>query len=466
MLERQSFSEARPASYGDNSHEESGMSLTPSYFLGVLKRRALYFIIPFLLIALIGSIATIVWPSRYLSEGTILVSSQEIPSDLVRPTVAALANERIQIIQQRIMTRNNLLAIGRKFQIAPFWQSQMSGSDLADFIRSRIEITAVTDRLLASPGTRKNAIAFKVGFEYEKPQIAVGVANELVTMILNEDVRSRTEFATQTTQFLEQEVNRLEAKLGLINRQISEYIKLNPQAATSRGNGSEINAALTALRAELSVKSATLSNEHPDIKALKRKIEALEKAPAANVMAPNESRNGTVAPKSTLSSEKTDLGIDTLETQRASVREELTKAIQKVSAARMGESMERSQQSERLEIIEQPTMPQRSIKPNKPKLLGFIFAFAIMAGGGLVVVAEALDKSIRSRADVFSIIDSHLVFAVPYIATPREQKRGKKRLIWTLIFMALSALGIAGALIYILPPIDVMVDKAVGILTH
>ena len=170
---------------GENSHEESGLSLTPSYFLGVLKRRALYFIIPFLLIALIGSIATIAWPSRYLSRGDNpgLISGNS--SDLVRPTVAALANDRIQIIQQRIMTRNNLLAIGRKFQIAPFWQSQMSGSDLADFIRSRTEITAVADQLLASAGTRKNAIAFKVGFEYEKPQIAVGVANKVVTMILN-----------------------------------------------------------------------------------------------------------------------------------------------------------------------------------------------------------------------------------------------------------------------------------------
>lgn len=468
MLERQPFQEARPThgqGYGDN--EEGGLSLTPRYFLGILKRRALYFIIPFLLITLIGSLGTLVWPSRYLAEGTILVSSQEIPSDLVRPTVAALANDRIQIIQQRIMTRDKLLAIGKKFQVAPFWQSQMSGSDLADFIRSRIEITAVTDRLLASAGTRKNAVAFKVGFEYEKPQIAMGVANELVTMILNEDVRSRTDFARQTTQFLEQEVSRLEAKLGLINRQISEFNQLNPLAVTSasRGSGGETNTALAALRAELVVRSATLSNEHPDIQALKRKIQALEKAPAVKGT-PEDSGNGTAVSKPTALSEKTDLGIDTLETQRISVRDELSKAIQKVSAARLGESMERSQQSERLEIIEQPSMPQRSIKPNKPMLLGFVFAFAIMAGGGLVFAAEALDKSIRSRADVFSVVDSHLVFAVPYIFTPREEKRGKRKLLWTLMLLAFAGLGVAGALIYILPPIDLMVDKMVRILTH
>src|SRR5664279_5152731 len=156
MLERQSFQEIGP-------DEDSGQSLSPSYFYEILKRRALYFAIPFLLISTIGSLITAAWPSRYLAQGTILVSSQEIPSDLVRPTVAALANDRIQIIQQRIMTRDNLLAIAKKFQIVPFWQSQMSGTELVDFIRERLQIVPVEGKLQAvnEGGQRKNAIAFK-----------------------------------------------------------------------------------------------------------------------------------------------------------------------------------------------------------------------------------------------------------------------------------------------------------------
>src|SRR5664280_2416007 len=112
MLERQSFQEPRL--------DDNGQSLTPAYFIDIAKRRAFYFAIPFLLIFAIGSLILAAWPGQYLSQGTILVQSQEIPTDLVRPTVAALANDRIEIIQQRIMTRNNLLAIAKKFQIAPF----------------------------------------------------------------------------------------------------------------------------------------------------------------------------------------------------------------------------------------------------------------------------------------------------------------------------------------------------------
>ena len=455
MLERQSFQESRP-------DEDQGQSLSPSYFYGILKRRALYFAIPFLLISLIGSLITAAWPSRYLSQGTILVSAQEIPSDLVRPTVATLANDRIQIIQQRIMTRDNLLALAKKYQLSAGWQSRMSGTELVDFIRERTQIKAVDDKMLAGfneGGQRKNAIAFKVGFEYENPQIAMRMANEFVTMILNEDVRSRTEFAKQTTKFLQQEVTRLEAKLGLINSQIAQFRQLHAVALTDT---TKVNDAkdLASLRAELVLKSASYSDEHPDIRALKRKIEALEKTNTST------NANKEATQKTTVATDPSEVGLDTLETQRIGLRDELNKATQKASAARLGENMERDQQSERLEVIEQPTLPDASIKPNKPKLYAIILAFALMAGGGLVVGAEMLDRSIRQSTDLFSVIDSQLIFAIPYISTPGEIQRRKRKIIWTTGILALLVLAGLIAIVFILPPLDVLLDKVIARLSQ
>ena len=99
----------RPASY----QEEAGQShfLQPSYYWQLIKRRALYFVIPFILVLPVGLAAAILLPATYLSEGKILVQSQQIPTELVRPTVTSAAQERIQVIEQRTMTRENLLAI-------------------------------------------------------------------------------------------------------------------------------------------------------------------------------------------------------------------------------------------------------------------------------------------------------------------------------------------------------------------
>ena len=288
MLERQGFQTYRP-------DEDSGQALSPSHLFGILRRRVFHFIVPFLLILAIGTFVTFAWPARYLSEGKILISSQEIPSNLVQPTVATLANERIQIIQQRIITRDNLLALAKKFQLTSGWQGLILGTEIVDFVKDRIQIKPLE---LTLQGDRKNAIAFTVGFDYEQPVIATKVANELVTMILNEDVRSRTNFASETTKFLDEEVKRLENEVSNVDAQIAAWRDRKVGSLDGNLQLDDSSKEIAALKAELVVKSAIYSNTHPDIVALKRKIEALKKANAAATDNPDSSpKKGEASPQ-------------------------------------------------------------------------------------------------------------------------------------------------------------------------
>ena len=50
-------------------------------------------------------------PPVYLSTALILVESQQIPSELARSTVTTSAADRLELIEQRLMTRENLLEI-------------------------------------------------------------------------------------------------------------------------------------------------------------------------------------------------------------------------------------------------------------------------------------------------------------------------------------------------------------------
>src|SRR6185295_4714596 len=145
---------------------------------------------------------------------------------------------------QRVMTRDNLLTIAKKYQLTSGWLERVSGTEIVDFIRKRTIIKPSEQKL----ETRKQeAIAFTVGFEYERPDIATKVANELVTMLLSEDVRSRTEFAAQTTRFLGQEVTRLEGRLASIDSHIIALKKTRPGVLSNLDS----DKALATLKAEL-----------------------------------------------------------------------------------------------------------------------------------------------------------------------------------------------------------------------
>jgi uncharacterized protein involved in exopolysaccharide biosynthesis len=426
-----------------------GYLLQPAYYLGLLRRRWPYFLIPFVSVLLVGSAVTYLWPATYFSEGKILVQSQQIPTELVRPTVTSAAQERIQVIEQRTMTRDNLLAIVDKFKLFPDQRTLMSPTQTVEMMKKRIKIEPVTQPLAFARGNSQNpTVIFTVGFEYSDPQTAARVANELVTRILNEDLRDRTSRATDTTKFLAREVQRLQAESSLIDAKLAQA-KLSPVRSSSRTNPDQTPTQLAQLRAELAQKSAIYSDRNFQIQALKRQVEAMEK------VAPQPA-----APPTTASEPAPPVDLDALETQQKSIQVNLEVAAGKLAAARLGETLERDQQSEKLEVIEQPTQPQEPVRPNRPKIAGVAAVLALMLGAGITVAAELLERAIRRGSDLFSVVNRELVISIPYIYTQSELRRWKQR-VWRAlaIGVVLLMVGVVAAY-WLLPPLDLIIAKA------
>ena len=118
-------------------------SLDPLYYYQILKKRKFYGLIPFICVFAIGFAIVMLWPPTYQSEGKILVESQQIPVDLVRPTVTATASERIATIQQRVMTRENLLKIVDKYQMFADQRDKLSRTDLLDLMRANTVVKSI-----------------------------------------------------------------------------------------------------------------------------------------------------------------------------------------------------------------------------------------------------------------------------------------------------------------------------------
>jgi len=281
-----------------------------------------------------------------------------------------------------------------------------------------------------------NTIAVSVGFTYHRPDIATKVANDLITLFLNEDARNRTNRAMETTKFLEREAQRLEGELASIEAKISEA-KRN---AMSQPDLAQLPQ-LATLKAEFAQKSGVYGKSHPEIKRLKGQIESLEKIPpppaavAKIVQIDNDA-------------------LDALVTQRTSIQNNLEGAARKLTAARLGEKLERDQFSERLQVLEQAVPPQKPIKPNRIKLMGLAFVAAVMAGIGGVFAVETLDRTIRSSRDLERVADGHLIVALPYISTKAELVRKKSRIALGLAISVVAVLAALAAVHFLWRPLD------------
>jgi uncharacterized protein involved in exopolysaccharide biosynthesis len=368
----------------DRSH-----MLRPAFYWELVQRRWLFFVIPFVIIASGGVAVAKLWPAVYLSEGKILVESQQIPTELVRPTVTSAAQERIQVIEQRTTTRDNLIAIADKFDLFPEKRRFMSVSDIVELMKKSTKITPVDTQLDFKQTSRNPTIVFSVGFEYADPQAAARVANELMTRILNEDLRDRTGRASDTTKFLAREVQKLQVDSDALDARITQIKLAQIKAAQDKvvAKPDQPTTLLGQLKAELAQKSALYSDKHPTLQSLRRQIEAMEReiSSSAKDVSPAAKDDATAT-----------ASLAALEAQQETLQKNLDAASTKLAAARIGENLEKNQQSEKLEIIEQPTAPQNPVRPNRLKVAGMSVLLAAAAGLGLAFVAELADAAATS----------------------------------------------------------------------
>jgi len=194
-------------------------------YLEMLKRQRWLVLGVFALVFALAFGVASIWPAMYRSTATILVEEQQIPEDLVRSTITTFADQRIQVISQRALTRSNLAELAERYGLYPKRRPYETGEEIIDRMRRNIRIDTVT----ANAGRTGNraTIAFKVSFEYEDPGAAQKVVSELTTLYLNENVKARQRTTAETSTFLQEEARRLSLRVTEIELQIEAFKNRN-----------------------------------------------------------------------------------------------------------------------------------------------------------------------------------------------------------------------------------------------
>jgi len=295
--------------------------LTFSDYLSIVRRRAPYLIGIFAVVLLISVVVAIAIPSAYRATGTIMVESLQIPDNIVPSSIRNQLDDQLNIIKQRVLTRENLVQLANKYSLFKKNLGPQTPSELLDVIRDRIVVETVsTNDAFHTSRQGQQAIAFKLSFEDRRPEVALQVTNDLITLFLDWNVKLRTESATETTAFLTQESNKLKSEVTRLEKLVAAYEQQNSNAlpehltmrmamlsraendlreverdyrstkeelrslelefSAARRGISDENAlqTLPALKAELARLSSVYKESHPDIKRIKRRIEVMEKS--------------------------------------------------------------------------------------------------------------------------------------------------------------------------------------------
>jgi uncharacterized protein involved in exopolysaccharide biosynthesis len=362
-----------------------------------------------------------------------LLEAQFLAPDIVKPVSSVTALERVQLIQQRVITRDTLLGIAGKYGLFP------GSADVLESMRKSLQFKPdVADSRMSAL-----TVAFTVGFEYPDPKLAMDVANELVNLIVSEDDRSRSNRATEAVRILTDEAKDLENKLDDTQALIIEAARRPPDVLPTISEQQKIQlSTLAGLRAELAQKMSVYSDAHPAVTSLKKRIALMEKTVQDVPAAPAQAKSAQLD------------DMETLRRQRDAIEKRLSEANAKLSTARLTEKMNRDQQSERLQIVEAPTMPEKPLKSNRLKGVAIAFAAALMLGLGSALAPECLNGAIRGPEALIGLVPASLTSTIPYIETRGDVIRARARIVFGILCVLLllvTLIGFAAAIVLNIP---------------
>jgi polysaccharide chain length determinant protein (PEP-CTERM system associated) len=188
-----------------------GREYTVAEWIAIAWRRKWQIVIPAIVVFAGTAVVARYLPDRYRSQSLIMVVPQRIPEEYVRATVTTRIEERLQSIQQTLLSRSTLERLIEEFDLYKQELKRAPMEEVVARMRANITISLVQKE------------AFLISYEADNPATAQRVTARLARLISEENARDRQGLASDTSDFLEEELRSAERRLAEQERALATY---------------------------------------------------------------------------------------------------------------------------------------------------------------------------------------------------------------------------------------------------
>lgn len=238
------------------------------FYMKLLVRRLPWMLALLLLASAIGFAMAIRMPNVYQTQATLVVESAQIPDNLARSSIPEEAIQQLALIQQRLLTRANLIDVARENNVFTATPG-MTPDEIVQEMRERTDVRRASGR--------NRATLMTISFVHENPRTVAAVVNQYVTIVLASNADFREDRTQGALDFFEQEVRTLSENLDRQNQSIVEFKRLNAQALPDNLNFRLNRQTLLQER---------ISRSERDLEILKQQIASVEQIYAQNGQVP------------------------------------------------------------------------------------------------------------------------------------------------------------------------------------
>lgn len=162
----------------------------------------------------VAGVLCLVMPKMYRSNTLIVVESQKIPERYVPGVVSGTVQDRLNTIQQQVMSRTVLTEVINKFDLYKKERESKPIEGIIQAMRKEVRVDTQGGRRIES---------FTISFAHNDPIMAMRVTERLASRFIEENLKIREQFVEGATQFLDQELGTAEGALRAKEQAISGF---------------------------------------------------------------------------------------------------------------------------------------------------------------------------------------------------------------------------------------------------
>src|SRR5450759_471924 len=188
-------------------------------YIDMLRRYRSWLIGPMFLGLVVAVVVAFTWPDTYVSQAVMRITPQTI-SDRLVPTIANMQiQQRLQQMQQQILSRDSLAAVIKKPTL-DLYRKELARYPMEDVIQ---DMRNKYIRLQTADVGRGGASAFTISFSYPDRFKAQAVVSELVAKFMDQNIQVQKKNADMTSTFLNDEMKQAKERMDTLERAVMKF---------------------------------------------------------------------------------------------------------------------------------------------------------------------------------------------------------------------------------------------------
>ena len=209
--------------------QELEESYTLADYLAALKRRRMVLLGVSIPIAVVALVVALTLPNVYQSTARIAIDLQGSTAQTLEPIqVSAYADQYLAELRDRVLDNENLRPFAENPENFSESFDELSVEDRIEIIRSGFYFSLQTQPVMSPRGREVDIITgFRTGFQGDVPELAHKAGRFFASSFMQEDRTRRTETASSTSAFLEEQIRSTEAEVSKFEAEMATFKTLN-----------------------------------------------------------------------------------------------------------------------------------------------------------------------------------------------------------------------------------------------